>query len=262
LPPRLGSLHLDNVGFTYAQTTTPAVDGVTLTIPPGQTVALVGETGAGKSTLVKLVARYYDPTSGAVRVGGIDLREVAASDYRRRLGVVPQEAYLFNGTIRDAIAYARPEASAAEVEAAARAVGAHTMIARLRGGYLHPVGERGRGLSAGHRQLIALARAQLVQPEILLLDEATAALDLATEAEVAEATALLAAPRTTLVVAHRLTTAATADRVVVMDAGRVVEDGTHDELLALDGFYARMWSAFSHHASPEPDLLVPEQFVG
>jgi ATP-binding cassette subfamily B protein len=270
LPEHLGALHLVNVGFTYAETTTPAVDGVTLTIPPGQTVALVGETGAGKSTLVKLVARYYDPTEGAVLVGGVDLREVAAADYRHRLGVVPQEAYLFNGTIRDAIAYAKPEADAAEVEAAARAVGAHTMIARLRGGYLHPVGERGRGLSAGQRQLIALARAQLVQPEILLLDEATAALDLATESEVAAATALLAAPRTTLVVAHRLTTAASADRVIVMDAGRVVEDGTHDELLALDGFYARMWSAFSRH-SGEADLEVPavpdfvppgESFVG
>ena len=267
LPAHLGSLHFDNVGFTYAQTTTPAVDGVTLTIPPGQTVALVGETGAGKSTLVKLVARYYDPTEGAVLVGGVDLREVAASDYRHRLGVVPQEAYLFDGTIRDAIAYARPEAGAAEVEAAARAVGAHTMIARLRGGYLHPVGERGRGLSAGQRQLIALARAQLVQPEILLLDEATAALDLATESEVATATALLAAPRTTLVVAHRLTTAAAADRVIVMHAGRVVEDGTHDELLALDGFYSRMWAAFSRHSSETeldvPDYVPPgESFVG
>ena len=246
LPAKLGQLDLDDVVFTYGGTTTPAVDGVKLTIPAGQTVALVGETGAGKSTLVKLVARYYDPTGGAVRVSGIDLRTVAASDYRHRLGVVPQEAYLFPGTVRDAIAYAKPEASDAEVEAAARAVGAHTMIARLNGGYLHPVGERGRGLSAGQRQLIALARAQLIEPEILLLDEATAALDLNTESEVARATEVLAAPRTTLVVAHRLTTAASADRIIVMDAGRVVEDGTHAELLALNGYYSRMWSAFSH----------------
>jgi ATP-binding cassette subfamily B protein len=252
LPPHLGTLELDDVVFAYQGTEVPAIAGVSLTIPAGQTVALVGETGAGKSTMVKLVARYYDPTAGSVRVGDIDLRSVAAPDYRHRLGVVPQEAYLFPGTVRDAIAYAKPDASDAEVEAAARAVGAHSMIARLSSGYLHPVGERGRGLSAGQRQLVALARAQLVEPEILLLDEATAALDLNTEAEVARATELLSAPRTTLVVAHRLTTAASADRVLVMDQGRVVEDGTHEELLALNGYYSRMWEAFAHHADGDP----------
>ncbi|CAL9425052.1 Vitamin B12 import ATP-binding protein BtuD [Streptomyces sp. enrichment culture] len=222
-----------------------ALSGVDLTIPAGQTVAFVGETGAGKSTLVKLVARFYDPTSGTVRVDGVDLRELDLAGYRHRLGVVPQESYLFPGTVRDAIAYGRPDATDAEVEAAARAVGAHDMIATLSGGYLHPVAEKGRNLSAGQRQLIALARAELVRPDILLLDEATAALDLATEALVNQATDRLAGRRTTLVVAHRLTTAARADRVVVLDHGRVVEDGTHAELLERGGRYAELWRTYA-----------------
>ncbi|WP_329120323.1 ABC transporter ATP-binding protein [Streptomyces sp. NBC_01353] len=244
-----GEIAFEDVSFAYGDEE-EALTGIDLRIPAGQTVAFVGETGAGKSTLVKLVARFYDPTTGRVTADGTDLRDLDLTAYRHRLGVVPQEAYLFAGTVRDAIAYGRPEATDAEVEAAARAVGAHDMIATLDGGYLHEVAERGRNLSAGQRQLIALARAELVDPDVLLLDEATAALDLATEAQVNQATDRLAGRRTTLVVAHRLTTAARADRVILMAQGRVAEDGTHDELLARGGRYAELWRTFIGEAEP------------
>ena len=244
--PRLqGRIELRDVHFGYETANRDAIDGVSLLITPGETVALVGQTGAGKSTLVKLIARFYDVTGGAVLVDGVDVRSYDLAQYRHRLGVVPQEAYLFAGTVRDAIAYGRPGATHAEVEAAARAVGAHEMIARLPGGYYHPIAERGRNLSAGQRQLLALARAQLVDPDILLLDEATAALDLASEAAVNRATEQLTARRTTIVVAHRLTTAASADRIVVMDGGRIAEIGTHADLVAAGGTYAELWEAFT-----------------
>ncbi|MFE7889939.1 ABC transporter ATP-binding protein [Streptomyces sp. NPDC057412] len=250
-----GEIAFEGVRFAYGDDE-EALTGIDLRIPAGQTVAFVGETGAGKSTLVKLVARFYDPSEGRVTVDGTDVRDLDLTSYRHRLGVVPQEAYLFPGTVRDAIAYGRPDATDAEVEAAARAVGAHEMIATLDGGYLHEVAERGRNLSAGQRQLIALARAELVDPDVLLLDEATAALDLATEAQVNQATDRLAGRRTTLVVAHRLTTAARADRVVLMDHGRVAEDGTHEELLARDGRYAELWRTFLGQAEPEEPVRV------
>lgn len=238
-----GEIVLQGVRFRYRNTVDDALRHVDLVIPPGQTVALVGETGAGKSTILKLVARFYDVTEGTVLIDGVDVRAFDPSAYHHRLGIVPQEPFLFSGTIRDNIAYGRSGATDAEVEAAARAVGAHDFIATLAWGYHTPVSERGRSLSSGQRQLIALARAHLVDPAILLLDEATSNLDLRTEAAVNEAMGVAASGRTTLLIAHRLQTARLADRIVVIDDGRMVEDGTHDELLTRGGHYARLWAA-------------------
>jgi ATP-binding cassette subfamily B protein len=243
-----GQIEFRDVRFRYSGQPADALSGVNLVVRPGETVALVGQTGAGKSTMVKLVARYYDVTSGSLLIDGTDVRELDLAGYRQQLGVVPQEPYLFPGTVRDAIAYGRSDATDAEVEAAAREVGAIEMIARLPGGFRHEVAERGRNLAAGQRQLIALARAYLVDPAILLLDEATAALDLASEAAVNTATERLTARRTTLVVAHRLTTAARADRIVVMESGTIAEVGTHSELLERGGSYAALWAAFAGDA--------------
>ncbi|WP_201799317.1 ABC transporter ATP-binding protein [Subtercola vilae] len=221
-----------------------ALRGIDLVIAPHETVALVGETGAGKSTVMKLLARFYDVESGAVLADGLDVRSLDLVAFRKQLGYVPQEAFLFTGSVRDNIAYGRPDASDADVEAAAHDVGAHEFIVELAGGYLHELSERGRSLSAGQRQLIALARAQLVDPAILLLDEATSNLDLATEARVTAAMQRVSAGRTTIVIAHRLQTARAADRIAVLHAGRIAEVGSHDDLLAAGGRYAAMWTAF------------------
>ncbi|MHB1738075.1 MAG: ABC transporter ATP-binding protein [Actinomycetes bacterium] len=238
-----GGLRCEAVGFSYPSSPTPVLDRLDLIIPAGQTVALVGATGVGKSTLVKLLLRFYDPTRGRVLLDGVGLTEMDLAWYRHQLGYVPQEPFLFATSIGQNIAYGRPDAGGAEVRAAARAVGLDDVVAELPGGYDHVVAERGRGLSAGQRQLVCLARALLVHPTVLVLDEATANLDSPTEQRVTRAMDVVRDGRTTVLVAHRLQTARRADRILVMDDGRIIEDGPHDELVALDGWYAAAWAA-------------------
>ncbi len=249
LPRVRGEVRFEDVSFSYGGTGAPAVRDVSLTVPPGQTVALVGATGAGKSTLAKLVARFYDPDSGRVLIDGHDLRHVTEHSLRSQLGVVPQEGFLFSGTVAENIAFGRPGAGQGEVEAAARAVGAHEFIERMPEGYGMQVGERGGHLSAGQRQLVAFARAAAADPRLLILDEATSNVDVHTEARIEHGLRRLLAGRTAIVIAHRLSTIRDAGRIVVLDSGQVAEQGTHDELLEADGPYARLYRDWSRQAA-------------
>ncbi|HZE06752.1 MAG TPA: ATP-binding cassette domain-containing protein, partial [Solirubrobacteraceae bacterium] len=251
LPPIRGELTFDDVSFRYGSDDDGewALRDIDLVMQPGQTVALVGETGAGKSTFAKLVARFYDPTEGRVLVDGHDLRDVTAASLRSQMGMVPQEGFLFSGTIRENLVFGRPDATEEQIRDAARAVGADEFIMALPEGYDTQVGERGIQLSAGQRQLVAFARALVADPRILVLDEATANVDVHTEGLIEEGLRRLVAGRTAIVIAHRLSTIQHAAKILVMEHGQIVEAGTHEELLDAGGRYWQLYRDWAEQAA-------------
>jgi ATP-binding cassette subfamily B protein len=236
-----GEVSFDNVQFAY-DPARPILKGISLTVPAGQTVALVGPSGSGKSTIGRLMFRFYEVTGGAIRIDGQDLRDVTQDSLHAAIGVVPQDTVLFNDTIRYNIAYGRPDATEAEIIAAARAAKIHDFVTHLPEGYDTAVGERGLKLSGGEKQRVGIARTLLKNPPILLLDEATSALDTQTERDIQDSLKAMGQGRTVITIAHRLSTIADADRIVVLEKGEIVEEGTHETLLARGGRYAAMWA--------------------
>jgi ATP-binding cassette subfamily B protein len=248
LGPIAGRVRFENVHFTYA-TGPEVLHGLDLDVPAGTTVALVGHTGAGKSTIAKLLARFYDPVDGRITFDGVDLRDVTQASLRRQLGVVPQEGFLFAGTVAENVAFGKPDATADEIVRAAQTVGAHDFILRLEDGYETQLGERGSRLSLGQRQLIAFARALLADPRVLILDEATSSVDIGTERKIEQALQVLLADRTSFIIAHRLSTIRDADLIVVLEHGQIVEQGSHEELLEGRGLYTSLYGDWASDAA-------------